>query len=145
MICEATRNKLGPVVVTLLRVSTGLIMALHGWGKLTDIPKTVEGLTSMGLPSPEIMVYLAIAGEFLGGLGLLIGFLTPIAALGILCTMAVAVFRVHFSNGLIGQGGFEYPLTLLFVALFFVIHGAGPYSVDQMCCGRCCKKGTTEI
>lgn len=146
MVCENTRKKLEPVVITLLRISTGLIMAMHGWGKLTDIPKTVEMFTSMGMPHANIMVYLAISGEFLGGLGLLVGFLTPIAALGVMCVMATAILKVHLHNGLMMQNqGFEYPLTLLWVAFFFFVHGAGPVSVDALCCGRCCKKDSSEI
>ena len=146
MVLENARKSLEPLVVTLLRLSTGLIMAMHGWGKLADIPKTVEMFTGMGMPHADLMVYLAIAGEFLGGLGLLIGFLTPVAAFGIMCVMATAILKVHLHNGLMMQNqGFEYPLTLFFVALFFAIRGAGPFSVDQLCCKHCHKGDSTEI
>ncbi|MDO8519687.1 MAG: DoxX family protein [Deltaproteobacteria bacterium] len=145
MILENARKKLAPLAITLLRLSTGLIMALHGWQKLTDIAGTTQAFTNIGLPQPGVMVYLAIAGEFLGGLGLLVGFLTPIAALGIMSTMAVAILKVHLPNGLVGQGGFEYPLTLFLVALFFAVNGAGAFSVDALCGKHCCKKDSSEI
>jgi putative oxidoreductase len=112
-------------------------MAVHGWSKLQDIPGLIENFKGMGFPSPDILAYLAIAGEFGGGLGLILGFLTPIAALGVFSTMAVAVFHVHWKNGLLAKdGGFEYPLTLMLVAFFFVMHGAGPISLDALFCRK---------
>lgn len=137
---QKLRCKLDPIVLTLLRISTGVIMAAHGWGKLTNIQPTIDAFTGMGIPSPTLSVYLAIAGEFLGGLGLLIGFLTPLAAFGIFCTMAVAIFEVHWPNGLMAQNqGFEYPMTLFFVSLYFIIRGAGPISIDRLICRDKCK------
>lgn len=133
MVLETFRKNIEWLPLTILRISTGLIMAVHGWGKLMSIPQVTEGFAGMGIPFPEVAVYLAIAGEFLGGLGLLVGFLTPIAASGILCTMAVAVFHVHLPNGLLARdGGFEYPMTLIFVALYFICRGAGKISLDNL-------------
>src|SRR5690606_247128 len=84
-----------------------------------------------GVPGAGIAAYLAVIGELGGGLALLVGLLTPIASLGILCVMAGAIAFAHWSNGLLAQnGGFEYPLVLLMVALFFLTRGAGPFSVD---------------
>lgn len=141
MILENTRKKLAPLALTLLRVSTGVIMSVHGWQKLTNIAGTAEIFGKMGLPAPDILVYLAVGGEFLGGLGLIVGLLTPIAAFGVACTMAVAILKVHWSSGLLAQNnGFEYPLTLFMVALFFLVNGAGPIALDALCCGRCKKK-----
>ena len=130
-------NKLGPLTWVLLRVVVGVIMTVHGWQKINSIPQTVEAFTNMGIPNPQIAVYLAIAGEFLGGLGLIVGLLTPVAAFGVACTMAVAIFKVHWAKGLLAQnGGYEYPLTLLMVALFFMTNGAGPLSLDGIFCKK---------
>jgi putative oxidoreductase len=47
--------------------------------------------------------------------------------------MAVAIFKVHWPNGLMAQDhGFEYPMTLFFVSLYFMIRGAGPFSIDGL-------------
>jgi len=117
--------------LTLLRVVTGIIFMAHGGQKLLDPAGTAAAFGQMGIPAPEVAVWLAIAGELLGGLGLLLGLLTPIAALGSLCVMLAAILFVHLGHGLFAQNqGWEYPLTLLLVALFFVVHGAGPVSVD---------------
>ena len=119
------------VALTALRVAVGVIMAVHGAGKLMDIQGTMQGFSHMGIPYPQYAVYLAIAGEFFGGIGLAVGLLTRLAALGILSSMAVAIGYVHFGHGLLAKnGGWEFPLLLGLIALFFVTHGAGPASLD---------------
>jgi hypothetical protein len=76
---------------------------------------------------------LAIVGELFGGLGLVVGLLTPIAAFGVACTMTVAIAAVHLQHGLFAaNGGFEFPLVLLASALWFMAAGPGPWSVDAL-------------
>lgn len=126
-----------PYALTLLRVTVGVIMVVHGWSKLTGYAEWSGTLESMGLPLAEVLAPLAIAGELGGGLGLILGALTPIAAAGVLTTMLVAIFTVHIDHGLLAEnGGFEYPLTLAAVSLFFLVRGAGPFSVDHWVFGR---------
>lgn len=138
MVLGKMRSGLEPLALTLLRISTGVIMAVHGWQKLSDIPKWTEIFTNMGMPFPKLSVFLAIGGEFFGGLGLIVGLLTPLAAFGVLATMAVAIFKVHWSNGLLAaNNGFEYPMTVFFVALYFIMRGAGPISLDALFCKKC--------
>lgn len=128
-----TDNKPAIGALTILRVALGGILMVHGWQKLNDIPGTVASFTSLGIPGPEVSVYLAILGEFFGGLGLLLGALTPLAALGAMLTMAGAIYFVHRDHGILAQhGGFEYPLLILLTALYFAAHGAGPVSVDSL-------------
>jgi len=128
-----TDRKPAIVALTLLRIGVGAIFMAHGWQKLSDIQGTAAMFAHQGLPNPTLMVYLAILGEFFGGLGLALGALTPLAALGPVCTMAAAIYFVHRDNGLFAQnGGWEYPLTLLLIALYFVTHGAGSLSVDAL-------------
>ena len=128
-----TDRKPAIVALTLLRIGVGAIFVAHGWQKLSDIQGTAAMFAHQAIPHPTLMVYLAILGEFFGGLGLALGALTPLAALGPVCTMAAAIYFVHRDNGLFAQnGGWEYPLTLLLIALYFVTHGAGPLSVDAL-------------
>ena len=131
----SVRSRLEPLALTILRVSTGIIMAAHGWLKLSTLNETVQQFASMGIPKPA--VYLAIAGELGGGLGLIVGLLTPIAAFGIFCTMAVAILHVHLKNGLFAKdGGFEYPLALITIAFYFMMRGGGPISLDALFCRK---------
>jgi putative oxidoreductase len=86
---------------------------------------------------PAVFAVLAIAAEFLGSLGLIFGFLTRLAALGIAVEMLVAVKMVHGANGFFmnwmgnqkGEG-FEYHLLAIGLALIVLIYGAGKASVD---------------
>lgn len=119
------------LALTILRIGVGVVLIAHGWQKLSDVQGTAAMFAHHGIPHPTLSADLAILGEFFGGLGLALGVLTHLAALGPLLTMAGAIYFVHRDNGLFAQnGGFEYPLVLGLVALFFVVRGGGPLSVD---------------
>jgi putative oxidoreductase len=123
--------------MTILRVVVGFVMAVHGWMKFADYDGWRASIANFGIPAPDLFAALSMAAELAGGIGLIVGLLTPIAAFGVLCNMLVAIFFVHRENGLLAQnGGFEYPLVLAASALFFLVHGAGPISVDHMIFGR---------
>jgi putative oxidoreductase len=129
----SSEQRADDVTITALRCAVGMIMAVHGAFKLMDIPGTIQGFTQLGIPYPQYAVYLALAGELLGGLGLFLGLFARIAALGTLSTMAVAIGYVHFGHGLFAKnGGWEYPLVLALSSLFFITHGAGPVSLDAL-------------
>lgn len=124
-------SRAGVFGLTVARVTLGVIMAAHGFQKLTGFAEWHAHVQSMGLPLPAVSAWLAVAGELLGGLGLIVGLLTPIAAFGALCTMVVAIVAVHGSHGLFAQNnGFEYPLMLAAISLFYMLRGAGPISLD---------------
>ena len=126
-------RKASTLALTLLRVGVGCLLIAHGWMKLVDIPHFTADFASLGIPNPRLAVYFAILGEFFGGIGLVLGALTPLAAMGPVLTMGSAIYFAHRHSGLFAQhGGWEYPLTLLLVGLFFVGHGAGPISVDAL-------------
>ena len=129
----------------LLRVPLGLILMAHGSQKLFGLfggqgvsatLKTFE--EKMGIP--PIFTILAMIAEFGGGLGVLVGCLTRLSALGIASVMAVAIYKVHLVNGFFmnwncqpGRGhGIEYNIALLGMALSLVFTGGGKWSVDRM-------------
>lgn len=127
------REKTTNIALTILRVVVGIIMVAHGWEKLTGFEQWQGNVASMGIPFPEVAAALSVAGELGGGLGLILGALTPLAAFGVFANMLVAIGAVHLGNGLFARNdGWEYPLTIAVVALFFVFRGAGPISVDAM-------------
>src|SRR5262245_35891417 len=96
------------LALTVLRVVFGGIMAAHGFQKALDPSAFEHHLTQMGVPAPGLMAYLDIAGELFGGLGLVVGLLTPIAAFGVASSMIVAIGLVHLKHGLfLANGGFE--------------------------------------
>ena len=130
------------VALTILRLVLGVVFFAHGAQKLLGwfggygLTATVGAFTHMGMPAP--IVYLIIATEFFGGLGLILGFLTRIPALGIGCLMVGAIFLVHMPNGFFmnwannqkGEG-IEYHLMAIAMAAVLLLRGAGAFSVDR--------------
>ena len=96
------------------------------------------GMFTNVLHIPAIFAFLAIAAEFFGGLGLIFGLLTRIAAFGIAVNMVVAVLTIHMHVGFFmnwagtqkGEG-FEYHLLVLAMTLLLMIKGGGAASVDR--------------
>jgi putative oxidoreductase len=133
---------------TLLRVALGVVMFAHGAQKMLGwfggygFSGTMKAFTGMmHIPAP--LAFLAIAAEFFGGLGLILGLLTRVAALGIAVNMVVAALMVHRAFGFFmnwsGQQkgeGFEFHLLALAMAVFLVIQGAGAFSVDRIIAAR---------
>src|SRR5215472_4361120 len=115
---------------TILRLVLGLIFFAHGAQKMLGwfggygFTGTMSFFTGM-MHIPALFAFLAIAAEFFGGLGLILGFLTRIAALGIFSNMVVAITLVHYQYGLFmnwsgtqkGEG-YEYHLLVLAITVF---------------------------
>jgi putative oxidoreductase len=88
---------------------------------------------------PVLLAWLAIIAEFLGGLALMLGFFTRIAALGIVVNMVVATAMVGLPNGLFmnwfgnqkGEG-IEFYLLVIVIGLTLILQGAGRWSVDRI-------------
>jgi len=131
-------ENLSDVAWLILRVTVGGSLIPHGMQKLfmafngPGVEKFAAGLASRGFPAPTLMGWLVALTEFVGGTLLAIGFLTRPAAAAIFIFMMVAAFSTHLQNGFFWTDrGFEYPLMWGIAALFFLIRGGGPYSVDQ--------------
>ncbi len=97
------------------------------------------GMFTGMLHIPPVFAFLASAAEFFGGLGVLFGLLTRVAAFGIFCNMLVAVAMVHHQFGFFmnlagtqkGEG-FEFHLLALAATVFLMIRGAGAASLDRL-------------
>ena len=125
----------------ITRLILGIVFFAHGAQKVLGwfggggFDQTMGFFTGMGIPA--FLAVLAIAAEFLGGLGLIVGFLGRVAALGIIVNMVVAIFAVHLPYGMFmnwfgnqtGEG-FEYHLLAIATGLVTLIHGSGLFSVD---------------
>lgn len=127
----------------VLRLMLGIVMFSHGaqkvfgWFGGHGFTGTMGFFTGQ-MHIPAIFALLAIAAEFLGSLGLLVGCLTRVAAFGIFCEMLVAVRMAHWQHGFFmnwfgqQQGeGFEYHLLVIAICLALMIGGAGRWSVDR--------------
>jgi len=127
-------DRLQPLGLLVLRVVVGAIMLGHGYGKVFGgLHKHAEFVASIGMPG--WLGYVSAAAEFLGGILLVIGLVTRIAGLAICINMLVAVFKVHFHNGLLGQGGYQFPLALAAMAFALIFTGSGPIALDWVFSG----------
>lgn len=111
------------------RIFVGIVFISHGDGKIED-PAAWAGrlIENRGVPAP--FAWTSAFVESVGGVLLLAGAVTRIAAALLICQMIGAIALVHWPNGLFGEGGFEYNLGLIVLAAGLVVFGAGPLSVD---------------
>ncbi len=146
----------------VLRIVSGGILVAHGYTKLfggpgKSAPETLEKmfgpnfepaveqtgpegfgekLESMDVPAPKAAAYMSGFAEFGGGLALLLGFKTRLAAPIVIGNMATAIQKVHWKNGLYGEGGFEFPLLLAASAATLFLAGPGNLSLDALTSGH---------
>lgn len=125
-----------------LRLPIGIIFAAHGAQKLFGwfggygLEGTGKWMASIGLEPGYLMALLAGSGEFFGGLALIIGLLVRPAAAVLVIAMLVAIFSVHFANGLfMSNNGYEFGLALLAASVSLMLSGAGRASIDAALSG----------
>ncbi len=117
-----------------MRLTVGIIMVAHGYHKVFGgLHHTAQFVASLGLPG--WLGYVSAFTEFLGGLLILAGFFTRPAALAICIDLGVAIWKIHWHNGLLGapdRPGMEFPLALATLAFALIFFGAGAISVDHV-------------
>ena len=127
------------VGILLLRMTVGLALAAHGsqiafgWFGGNGPDHTGQFMEGLGFRPGRRHALAAGFVEFVGGLLLAFGFLTPLAAALIASVMAVAAVAVHWKNGFfITSGGYEFTLVLGVAALSIAFTGPGVFSVDSV-------------
>ncbi|MEJ0091685.1 MAG: DoxX family protein [Limisphaerales bacterium] len=143
-----TSNSFAPL---LARLTLGIVMFPHGaqkalgWFGGYGFTGTMNYFTQqMHIPAP--LAFLAIAAEFAGSIGLILGCVSCIAAFGIASNMIVAIVIVYATYGFFmnwfGQQkgeGYEYHLLAIGLALIVIFHGAGKWSLDRLVTCRLAK------
>jgi putative oxidoreductase len=132
------------VSLAVCRLVLGIIFFAHGaqitlgWFGGFGFSGTMHFMTAQ-LGIPTIFAAISIVAQFLGGIGLIVGLLSRIAAFGIACVMLVAVIKVHLAVGFfmnwygVQKGeGYEYHLLVLAICLLIIVKGAGALSIDQI-------------
>jgi len=124
-------DRLQPLALLVLRLVLGAIMIGHGYPKVFGGFPHVEQMVR-GLGMPGWLAYLVAATEFGGGILMILGLFTRCAGIAMVIDMSVAILKVHWKNGLLGQGGYQFPLALAAMAFALVFFGAGPFSLDAL-------------
>lgn len=140
-----TENDYGALIA---RLALGIVMFPHGAQKVLGwfgghgFAGTMTFFTeTMGIP--YLVALLVVLAEFFGSIGLIVGALTRIAALGIGSVMLGAILLVHLPNGFFmnwggtqAGEGFEYHLLAIGLALALMVRGGGALSIDRIIAGR---------
>jgi putative oxidoreductase len=131
-------NDLTSAGLLILRIALGGIFFAHGAQKLFGwfgghgLAGHVGFIGNLGVRPARLLGLVNSLAEFLGGLGIFAGFLTPIAAAGIIGSMSVAIIRVHWPKGFFNhEGGIEFPLILAITAFVIGLVGSGRFSLDR--------------
>ncbi len=114
-----------------MRLALGAIIVGHGSHEVfAGLHHHSELVASLGLPTWA--AYLSAFTEFLGGLLVLVGLFTRVAAFAICLDLSVAIAKVNFHNGMMGNGGYEFPLALAALAFALIFFGGGPIAFDHI-------------
>jgi uncharacterized membrane protein YphA (DoxX/SURF4 family) len=131
------------IALTLIRVAVGIFFMFSGYHKLFNAQRhraLVDELAALHVVAIRINQWWVPSVEFAGGSALVIGFLTPLAALGLLVIVLVA----SVTSGRLKIKGYQpidkadrisdwlyLPEVLYaFMLVMFISAGAGPYSLD---------------
>jgi putative oxidoreductase len=143
-VLERIFRPLAPLSHLFIRLPLGIIFAAHGGQHLFGLAggqgfraTVLSWEHHLGVPPAVTTVVLAF--EFFGGLAVLSGFATRLAALGLAASMLFAIVRVHWTHGFFinwgmvpGRGhGIEMNLALLGMCLMLVVGGAGRYAIER--------------
>ncbi|MFI9273281.1 DoxX family protein [Kitasatospora sp. NPDC052896] len=128
----------GDCGLLLLRLTVGLLMAGHGAQKLfglfggPGLAATGRAFAALGYHPGPLYAALGGASETLGGLGLALGLLTPLAAAALIGVMINAMVTVTAAHGLWEtDGGVEYNVCIAVVALAVTAIGPGRLALDR--------------
>jgi putative oxidoreductase len=114
-----------------LRLALGTIIMAHGWAGLNRPPGAPGNFDSewWGWLYPTLWAWVVVLVQTFGGLLIVVGLLTRIAAVLVALVIAVAIFRTRLALGFVG--GFEFHVALLSIAVSLIVTGAGRLSVDR--------------
>ncbi|HLK33570.1 MAG TPA: DoxX family protein [Terriglobales bacterium] len=123
-------DRLQPLGLLGLRIALGAVMIVHGYPKVTNIHGVEKFFGSIGLPWWS--AYLSAGAEFFGGILIIAGLATRFFGLALLIDMVVAIDKVHWKHGLVGEGNYQLPMTLAAISLALIFFGAGPIALDAI-------------
>ena len=124
-------DRLQPLALVGMRLALGAVMVGHGYHKVFGgLHHHAQFVSGLGLPAWS--AYLSSLTEFFGGLMILAGLFTRLAAFAMCIDLGVAIWKVHWPHGLMGEGGLEFPLALATIAFALIFFGGGPIALDHI-------------
>ena len=118
-----------------LRIGVGAPMLQAGVRKFVDFDTTTGFMESGGWSAPTLAAFMVSFAETVGGLGLVLGLLTPLAAMAVVAAM-IDAWLVNVSGAAFWSDPFNLPFALGFGAAALLLTGAGVYSMDERLWGR---------
>jgi putative oxidoreductase len=122
------------VGLAILRIGVGGVFAAHGLQKLMvfGIPGLAGFMSQLGIPFPMLSALAVTSAELLGGLALVAGLYTRLAALPLAFSMLVAGLTAHLKGGFFLPSGVEYVLVLFLASVTLALSGPGAWAVDNL-------------
>lgn len=125
----ASTTEIGDVGLLVLRLGVGAAALQAGLIKALDFATTSQFMADGGWRLPKFAAFMVTAAETLGGIGLLLGALTPLAACAVFSAMLCA-WAVNVSGAAFWSEPFNVPFLIGLGAAALLFTGAGAYSVD---------------
>jgi putative oxidoreductase len=130
-----TTTSTAEVGLLILRIGVGAALVQAGLIKALDFGATAGFMEAGGWRLPTIGALMVTIAETLGGIGLILGVLTPLAACAVAGAM-ICAWAVNVSQGAFWSEPFNVPFLLFLGATTLLFTGAGAYSVDARMLGR---------
>lgn len=126
-------DRFQPFGSLVMRLALGFIMITHGYQKVIPHGALYNFTRMVGhLGLPAWLGYVAAFTEFFGGMLLLLGLFTRVAALLMVIEMGIAIARVHLRGGILGNNSLDLPVACLAIALMLLFSGSGAFALDDL-------------
>lgn len=133
---ERMLRKYQDLGLMILRITAGIIFAVHGFSKIFQtggMTATIQSFANLGIYLPSVTAWVVALGELTGGVFLVLGLFTRESALFLAFIMVGAVLTVHGQNGFFNANqGYEYNMALIGACLCLVFSGGGSGAMDKV-------------